>query len=207
MARDSKAPASAAGASVDSLEATVRAAVEAVRAGDREAFAAIVEVFGRRLFNLALMMTRDVAGAEEVTQDALVRAFLNVDAFDVRRPLYPWLATIAVRQAQTWLVRKARVRTREGAELVHDHLASPARDMLTEIITDEGDRRLWRAVASLSAGERTAVLLFYRHELPVRDIAAALGVTEGTVKTLLFRARRHLRQRLESSGDETPWTR
>jgi RNA polymerase sigma factor (sigma-70 family) len=51
-------------------------------------------------------------------------------------------------------------------------------------------------VAALSSGERTAVTLYYRDGLAVRDIAAALGVTTGTIKTLLFRARRHLRERL-----------
>ena len=52
------------------------------------------------------------------------------------------------------------------------------------------------AVAALTSGERTAVILYYREEMPLRDIALALGVTTGTVKTLLFRARRHLRERL-----------
>jgi DNA-directed RNA polymerase specialized sigma24 family protein len=49
-------------------------------------------------------------------------------------------------------------------------------------------------------GQRTAVILYYRDELPVRDIAHALGVTTGTVKTLLFRARRHLRERLAGAA-------
>ena len=70
---------------------------------------------------------------------------------------------------------------------------------LTALIADERSRRLWEAVAALSSGERTAVMLYYRDEMAVRDIARALGVTTGTIKTLLFRARRHLRERLEVS--------
>ena len=69
-------------------------------------------------------------------------------------------------------------------------------DQLTALITDEGDRR---SVSALSSGERTAVVLFYRQGMKVREIAYALGVTDGTVKTLLFRARRHLRQRLDAT--------
>jgi RNA polymerase sigma-70 factor (ECF subfamily) len=68
------------------------------------------------------------------------------------------------------------------------------------LIGDEGRRALWAAVAALSSGERTSVLLYYRDDLPVGDIARALGVTAGTIKTLLFRARRHLRERLTSIG-------
>jgi RNA polymerase sigma-70 factor (ECF subfamily) len=66
-------------------------------------------------------------------------------------------------------------------------------DALAALIADERGRRLWQAVSALPSGERTAVILYYRDELAVGDIARALGVTAGTIKTLLFRARRHLR--------------
>jgi RNA polymerase sigma-70 factor (ECF subfamily) len=67
------------------------------------------------------------------------------------------------------------------------------------MIADDRSRRVWQVVAALPSAERTAVLLYYREELPVSDIARTLGVTSGTIKTLLFRARRHLRERLGSA--------
>jgi RNA polymerase sigma factor (sigma-70 family) len=70
---------------------------------------------------------------------------------------------------------------------------------LTTLIANERSRGLWQAVAGLSSGERTAVILYYRDEMAVGDIARALGVTTGTIKTLLFRDRRHLRGRLETA--------
>jgi RNA polymerase sigma-70 factor (ECF subfamily) len=70
---------------------------------------------------------------------------------------------------------------------------------LNSLLADERDREIWRAVAALPSGERTAVILYYREDMTVRDIAHALGVTVGTVKTLLFRARRHLRVRLQAT--------
>jgi RNA polymerase sigma-70 factor, ECF subfamily len=54
----------------------------------------------------------------------------------------------------------------------------------------------------LPARERTAVVLHYRDGLPVRDIAAALGVTDGTIKTMLFRARHRMRERLSPESCE-----
>jgi len=182
---------------VTESEAAVHDAVAAIRRGDRQAFAPIVELYQRRLFGLALMMTRDPAGADEVVQDAFVRAFAHLDAYDTRRPFYPWVSTIAVRLAQNWLVRRARVQTREGTELDPEHAAaSTAGDALSELITDERDRRLWESVAALPSGERTAVILYYRQDMSVEQIASAVGVSGGTIKTLLFRARQKLRRAL-----------
>ena len=181
----------------DTDAATVQSAVAAVRRGDRQAFAVIVELYQRRLFGLALMMTRDPSGADEVVQDAFVRAFQHLDAYDTRRPFYPWISTIAVRLAQNWLVRRARVHSREGTEIDAEHdAASTGGDPLTALIVDERDRRLWQSVAALPSGERTAVILYYRQDMTVEQIAFAMGISGGTVKTMLFRGRQKLRRAL-----------
>lgn len=177
----------------------VRATIALVRRGDSDAFGRIVELYQRRLFGLALMMTRDPSGAEEIVQDAFVRAFVNLVSYDDARPFYPWISTITVRLAQNWLVQRRRVDTREGTELDPDLATAVVADPLTELIADESDRRLWQSVSALASGERTAVILFYRQDMSVREIASALGVTNGTIKTLLFRARQKLRHTL---GDE-----
>ena len=170
--------------------------VRAVREGSRDAFGEIVRRYQRPLFGLVLMVVRDPAGAEEVTQDAFVRAFANLDAYDERRPFYPWLATIGVRLAHNWLKSRGRVVRREGVPI--DEATEPERPAraLDDLIADEQSREMWSAVSSLPSGERTAVTLYYREEMPVSDIARTLGVTAGTIKTLLFRARKHLRQRV-----------
>ena len=194
-------------ASTDPDAPAVRAAVRSVRSGDREAFGQIVELYQRRLFGLGLMMTRDSSGAEEIAQDAFVRAFANLNSYDDSRPFYPWLATIAVRLAQNWLVRRRRINAREPVQLDAGRTAPSAGvDPLAALIADETDAQLWRAVARLASGERTAAILYYRQEMSVRDIAGALGVTNGTVKTLLFRARHRLRRAMAatSPGEDTP---
>lgn len=182
-------------AAVDPYEGAVREAIDAIRRGDRTAFARLVGLYERRLFSLSVMMTRDRSGAEEVTQDAFVRAFVHLDAYDERRPFYPWLATIAVRLAQNWLTRRTRISRREGSQLQPAFdAATETVDPLSTLIADESDRRLWQTVAALPYGERTTVVLYYRQDMTVRDIARAMGVTGGTVKTMLFRARHRLRQ-------------
>jgi RNA polymerase sigma-70 factor, ECF subfamily len=170
--------------------------VRDVRRGDREAFGHLVRAHQGRLFGLVLMMVRQPSGAEEVTQDCFVRAYTHLDHYDEGRPFYPWLASIAVRLAQNWLRRHGRDVRREGTALESAPEPGAPAEPLTTLMADERSRRLWQSVAALPSGERTAVVLYYRDDMAVGDIARALGVTTGTIKTLLFRARRHLRGRL-----------
>ena len=97
------------------MSASDRDVVRDVRRGDRNAFGHLVDRYQRRLFGLVLMMVRQPASAEEVTQDAFVRAYTHIDRYDDHQPFYPWLATIAVRLAQNWLRLNGRTARREGA--------------------------------------------------------------------------------------------
>lgn len=172
----------------------IAASIRAVRRGDADAYGVVIQRFERRLFGLLLMITRNPAAADEIAQDAFVRAYMKLDAYDASRPFYPWLSTIAVRLAQNWLVSRTR-RAGMQAVLEDDRPVEDqdAVDALDRLLTDERDRQLWRAVARLSSGQRTAALLFYRQGLSIDEVAAALDVSGGTVKTLLFRARQRLR--------------
>ena len=176
-----------------------RDVIRAVRSGDRDAFGRLVTRHQGRLFALVSVVMRDRAAAEEVTQDAFVRAYTRLDLYDDRQPFYPWLATIAVRLAQNRLRGYVRTLRREGTPL--EAAAEPAAGSspLGTLMANERTERLRHAVTALSSGERTAMMLYYRDELPVREIARTLGVSSGTIKTLLFRARRHLRERLSGT--------
>jgi RNA polymerase sigma-70 factor, ECF subfamily len=178
-----------------------RRAAPATSAGDAPAFTALVEQYQHRVFALSLMILRNRPAAEEVTQDAFVRAFLNLDRYDAARPFYPWIAAIAVRLAQTWLRRRMQHAGREDDPLdaVSDaHTDAPLR----ELISDERSRRLWSLVTSLPRAQSAAVFLYYKEDMKVDEVAQTLGVTSGTIKTLLSRARHTLRERLELSDLE-----
>jgi RNA polymerase sigma factor (sigma-70 family) len=98
------------------------------------------------------LMVRAREGAEEVTQDAFVRAYTHLDHYDDHRPFYPWLATIAVRLAQNWLRQQGRIVRREGAPLERAQDAGAAAAALTALIANQRSRRLWQAVAALPLG-------------------------------------------------------
>jgi RNA polymerase sigma-70 factor (ECF subfamily) len=185
---------------MDPCEEDRRAAL-AARAGDTTAFTALVERHQHRVFGLSLMILRNRPAAEEVTQDAFVRAFLNLDRYDTARPFYPWIAAIAVRLAQTWLRRRMEQARREGGPL--DAASDAQADgPLRELLSDERSRRLWSLVTSLPRAQSAAVFLYYKQDMRVDEVAQTLGVTSGTIKTLLSRARHALRERLEPSDLE-----
>jgi RNA polymerase sigma-70 factor (ECF subfamily) len=145
----------------------------------------------------AVMILRNREGADDVTQEAFVRAFEHLDLYDVRRPFYPWLATITVRLSRNWLARHSPVARRETPiQPESSAFASAAPAALDVLVAEDEGRHIWRLVERLPLGERTTVVLHYRQELSVSEVASAIGVTVGTVKTLLFRARQHLRASL-----------
>jgi RNA polymerase sigma-70 factor (ECF subfamily) len=86
-----------------------RDAVRDVRGGNREAFTHLVDAYQARLFGLVLMVVRQPSDAEEITQDAFVRAYTVLDRYDDQRPFYPWLASIAIRLAQNRVRDRSRL--------------------------------------------------------------------------------------------------
>ena len=132
------------------MNASDRDVVLDVRQGNREAFGGLVRAYQGRLFGLVMMMVRDRAGAEEVAQDAFVRAFTHLAQYDERRPVYPWLASIAVRLAQNWLVSRGRTVRREGTALDDAPESGADPSALAGLVANERRRELWNAVASRS---------------------------------------------------------
>ena len=134
---------------------------------------------------------RGSADAEDVAQDAVLRAWRHIADYDPRFAFSTWLFTIARR---TWLnqTRAARRRrSREAAVAVADSSSSAA---LVAVIATERATRLWQvARAELSEREFTSVWMRYVEDKPVAEIAVVLAKPVDTVKVILFRARRRLK--------------
>jgi RNA polymerase sigma-70 factor, ECF subfamily len=173
-------------------------AVRAFRAGDAQAYAIIVRQFQGPLMTLCTALLRNRQAAEELAQDALVWAYERLDQFDVRQPMKPWLYKIAYRLAQ----EQRRAQTREtarqqAAATMHDQ-DRVERGPAEKLFADERSEMLWQAVSELPMAQRTAVVLYYRENLKVPEVASALGVSTGTVKTHLFRARSQIQAFLQA---------
>jgi len=167
--------------------------------GDSDQFAVLVHRYQARLYALLKMTLRHDSGAEDILQDAWLRAFHNLQKYDSSRPFYPWLATLAVRLA---INRLNRTSPPPGMPEEAERLPSPAPGPASRLQLEQSAATLWQLVAQLAWGERTAVLLFYQQDLTVREIAGILDVSTGTVKTYLHRGRAHLQQMLADDANE-----
>jgi RNA polymerase sigma-70 factor (ECF subfamily) len=182
------------------IEHEIAGAVQAVRAGNPQAYAAIVQQFQHPIMTLCVAILRNRQAAEELAQDVFVRAFERLDTFDVRRPMKPWLARIAYRLAQERgrARRRDRARREAAAGLLHQNGCTSR--PIDSLLVDEQSTMLWQAVHGLPMAERTAIVLYYREGLTVSEAASAMGVSPGTVKTHLFRARAKIQADLRAKG-------
>jgi RNA polymerase sigma-70 factor (ECF subfamily) len=171
-----------------------RADVERVLAGDIAAFENIVRRWQGPLVNLAYRFCRDRARAEEMAQEAFLRAWRALATWRRDAAFSTWLFALATNLYRTEL-RRIPVRT---APLNYAN-AGQLRDLREErgsLEIDDRNRAVQRAVLALPEKYREALILYYFHDMNVRDAALSLGLPEGTVKARLSRAREILRDRL-----------
>lgn len=140
----------------------------------------------RQVVGSVTLITGDRAAAEDAVQEALVKAWRRRDE-PVER-LAAWITVVASNEARS---RHRRRSAEERAYARSGVVADATVDTTTPLDTD-----LYAALAGLPLRERQVAVLFYVHDLAVADVARALGVSEGSVKTLLSRARAHLARSL-----------
>src|SRR5262245_48717938 len=170
-------------------------ALARARAGDREGFRLLVERHGRGLFRLAHRMTGNEHDAEDVVQEAFLRAYRRLDQFEDRSQVGSWLFRIAANCAYDLL----RARQRRDRHLDHD--AEGAADMAPA--ADAGPDRLaagtdvrrgvQAAMDEMSDRERSAFTLRHFEGWSIAEIAGALGLDESATKQSIFRAVRKAR--------------
>ena len=159
-------------------------------AGDRAAFRALVDVHRDRAYGLALRILRSSPDAEDVAQEAFVRAWLALPRFRGESSFGTWLHRIVARRA---FDRLEQLKRRQGREVEIESAE-------TEFVAGDAGapdarlRVLERLIASLPPAQRAAVTLFYYEDHSVEQAAAVLGMPVNTVKTHLSRARAALRQ-------------
>jgi RNA polymerase sigma-70 factor, ECF subfamily len=173
--------------------------IAAYRKGDPHAFEEVVRLTYRHVFTQALRLVGDRQEAEDVTQDAYLRAFRGLSGFRGDAQFETWLYRIVANAALSHLRRKRRFA--DVLSEPQDDLRDAAQEVgLAERAVDRDE--LESALDALSPALRTVVLLKDVYGFSCQEIGDQLGVSEGAVKVRLHRARRRLKGILFPSGDE-----
>lgn len=182
---------------------TDEAILAAMAAGDRDAAVAFVRRFQRQVYGLALAVTRDAALADDVAQDAFLRAWRAAPAFDSRRgTVQAWLLTIT-RNLVVDALRLRRAQPSDPSDLAHLLPASTIGNVDVRAVDDADRERVRDAVATLPAEQRRAVLLAVVAGHTAAEISAAEGIPLGTAKTRIRTAMQRLRTQLADVKDRT----
>ncbi len=171
--------------------------VRRARGGDGDAFGAIVETYRDRLFGLALGIVRNTAAAEDIVQEAFVKAYRNLRRFRGDSSVYTWLYRIAVNTAHNHLRRERRA-GRVDFEEVAPVIAAKDPNPADRAADSELGEAIDGAIQRLPRRQREVFILHYFERMTHREIAEALGVTEGAVKASFFHAIRKLKGALQA---------
>lgn len=159
--------------------------------GDRHAQKRLYDLFARRMFGVCLRYAPDQQSAEDFLQEGFIRVFMKLDSFRSQGSLEGWIRRIVVNTSLEMLRKKDVLRYSVDIDTQPD-LPGEADDLPDEI---SGEVLLGH-IQQMPAGFRTVFNLYAVEELPHREIAAMLGISEGTSKSQYARARAWLQKRL-----------
>lgn len=179
-----------------------QADADRVLRGDSSAFEGIVRRWQTPLVNLAYRFCRDRGRAEEMAQEAFLRAFRGLATWRGDAAFSTWLFALATNHYRSALraYPPGLVRLEEVAELAQDE-----RDPYAALRDANRDQVVRQAVLTLPPKYRDTLILFYFHEMDIAAAAGSLGLPEGTVKARLSRGRNLLRVKLAHGLTGLEW--
>jgi RNA polymerase sigma-70 factor (ECF subfamily) len=181
--------------------------------GDESAFVEIMQRYRGKIYGLTLSMLRNAPDAEEITQDTFIRAHRGLARFRGDSSLSTWLYRIALNLSRNRYWYFFRRRRQDSVSLERklsddsdatfgDLIAADAHDPLQETATSEFSELIARCLEHLDAKHREILNMRNAHNLSYEDIARALNINVGTVKSRIARARENLRTLLSEMCPE-----
>lgn len=185
----------------DHTQETALGYIQRALTGDQQAFAALYDLYAAGLYRLCYSLLLNREDAEDVTQEAFVYAFKNLNRYDARRAAFKtWLYTIAVSRS-----RNVHRRQRPIALDILDMMrlktpAPPSERPEVQLAHRRAREAIAAALAGLSPRLREAVVLRYGHGLTYREIAAVMGCPQKTAESRVRLAHDKLRGLLQGEG-------
>ena len=185
--------------------------IQQLQAGSEEAFDWLIAAYAPLVYRLAYRLLNYPADASDIVQEVFLKVFRSVRSFEGHCSLKTWIYHIAVNTVwnqNRWWRHRGKERSLEipdgdfGVEQLD--VVDDSQDPLQDVLTQEAQDLVWRALLRLSEGQRVILVLREMEELSYEEMAAILNLTAGTVKSRLARARMALKRELEGILEPAP---
>lgn len=184
------------------MDLLVKKRIKQVLAGDQNAYGEIVELYKDKVFQLCYRMLGNRHEAEDMAQEAFIRAYVNIHTYHLDRKFSTWLFRIAtnvcidrIRKKKPDYYLDAEVAGTEGLTM-YSQIASTELKPDEEVEQLEIGHTIQQEIMQLPEKYRSVILLKYIEELSLQEISEILDMPLGTVKTRIHRGREALRKRL-----------
>jgi RNA polymerase sigma-70 factor, ECF subfamily len=171
-------------------------AIQRLKANDISGLEFLVMRHQVKAVRTAYLITRDVGLAEDIVQDAFIRAYRAMGGFDAARPFEPWFLRSVVNASVKLMLKSARqvqVGDDDADEFVLTELAAQVESVESQVESMEVQGQIWAAMQELSVRQRAVVVQRYFLGMSEAEMAKESGTATGTIKWLLNAARERLR--------------
>ncbi|MBN2185164.1 MAG: RNA polymerase sigma factor [Candidatus Krumholzibacteriota bacterium] len=170
--------------------------------GNIKAFEEIVEVSRGRAYSCALGIVGNIEDARDLSQEAFMAAYNARKSFDPEKPFFPWFYRILRNRCLNFIRSRARKKEISLDVLIEKESTQLAPD--AGLMKKENAEALWKGLFTLSEEHREVLILRSFYDLSYKEISESLGISEGTVMSRLFYARKALYGILKDRFDEFP---
>ena len=170
-----------------------------VLAGDREAFADLVDAYKGPVFRLAFRMTGNSRDADDLTQEIFLRAFQSLGRFRPGERFFPWLYTVGLNVIRNHL-RKGKALPEDGSATGAPEVTDPRGDPADAVLYGERSRRIQAYLLSLPPTVRETLVLRFYEGMSFEDIAAMTGDSLSGAKMKAYRGLEKIRVMMEQDG-------
>lgn len=189
-------------AEVYKMETIIKNRIRQIKNGDQNAFAEIVEFYKDKVFQICYRMLGNRHEAEDIAQEAFIRAYVNIHSYDLNKKFSTWLYRIATNLSID-RIRKKKPDYYLDAELagsdgltMYSQIAADAALPEDELETMELQELIQAEIMKLPDKYRSVIVLKYIEEFSLKEISEILDLPVGTVKTRIHRGREALRNQL-----------
>ncbi len=177
--------------------------VERVQKGDKRAFDLLIQKYQHRIVSLVSRYVSDSSEAQDVAQEAFIKAYRAIGRFRGDSAFYTWLYRIAINTAKNWIVARNRRPPASDIDAVDAEqygMSGRLKDISTpenEMLREEIERTVYGTIAELPEDLRTAIMLREMDGMSYEEIATTMECPIGTVRSRIFRAREAIDEKLK----------